>query len=90
MKKQAKINDTKSFIVQVSNISRIERWKIYYRLQELNISCWCLEDGTLWVEINDCIKAILLYSIVKHFIYNRLQLINWLNQCLSISIRSKL
>lgn len=83
MKVKSKFN---FLIVQISNISRINRWKIYYRLQELQIHSWCFEDGTLWVEIDDSIKAILLHSTMTQFTSNRSELIAWLEKCWSTGI----
>lgn len=73
------------FIIQIVKINSIDRWKIYYRLQELKISSWCLQDGTLWVEINNCNNAVLLYSIVKNFISTNKELKKWLENCLYLS-----
>jgi hypothetical protein len=45
-----------SFIASIAfkvDVSRSDRWRIYHRLQELTIPCWCLEDGSLRVEVNN-------------------------------------
>lgn len=73
------------FIVKVIEINPIDRWKIYYRLQELRISSWCLQDGALWVEISSCTNAILLYSIAKNFVSTNKELKKWLENCLFLS-----
>lgn len=75
-----------TFISQVAKIHRSDRWRVYHRLQELNISCWCPEDGTLWVEIDQCIDAILLRSTIQQFVSTRSELTNWLERCWSTEI----
>ncbi len=66
---------------QIVQIPRELRWQIYYRLQELNIPCSCLEDGSLEVQINSCITAFLLHSTVVQCTASRLSLIDWLERC---------
>lgn len=66
---------------QVVNVSRILRWQIHHRLQELKIPCWCPADGSLRVEVNDCIAAVLLRSTVQQFVAPRHELVNWLERC---------
>lgn len=78
-----------AFVNQVAKIHRSDRWSVYRRLQELNISCWCPEDGTLWVEIDCCIDAILLRSTIQHFVSNRSELTDWLERCWSTQVLSK-
>jgi hypothetical protein len=62
-------------------VSRVDRWPIYRRLQELKIPCWCSEDGSLWVQIHDVPSALLLRSTVQQVVASRSELINWLEQC---------
>ncbi len=71
------------FISQVAKIKRSDRWIVYRRLQELNIPCWCPSDGTLWIEIDRCIDAILLRSTVHQFVSTRSELADWLERCWS-------
>lgn len=59
----------------------IDRWRVYYRLQELMIPCWCLPDGTLRVEVQGAIAAVLLRSVVQQFVAARQDLANWLDRC---------
>jgi hypothetical protein len=66
---------------QIVQIPYHQRWEIYHRLQELNIPCACLSDGSLQVQLNNCIAAILLRSIVIQNTASRLSLINWLERC---------
>lgn len=66
---------------QVTNVSRLDRWQIYYRLQELKIPAWCPEDGSLWVEANSAIAAMLVRSTVQQILGSRTELIDWLERC---------
>ncbi len=77
-----------AFVSQVAKINRSDRWTVYRRLQELNISCWCPEDGTLWVEIDRCIHAILLRSTIQQFVSTRSELTDWLERCWSTQVLS--
>jgi len=69
---------------QILEVSRIDRWRIYSRLQELMIPCWCLQDGTLRVEIQSSTSAVLLRSVVQQFVASRQELVNWLERCLDV------
>lgn len=76
-----------SFVASVAfkvDVSRIDRWHIYHRLQELTIPCWCLEDGSLKVEVNDSITAILVRSVVHQIVASRQELLKWLENCWQI------
>lgn len=75
---QSNINLSTTHIVAVP---RIDRWRIYYRLQELTIPCWCLPDGSLRVEVQDGTGALLLRSVVQQFVASRLEMVNWLERC---------
>ena len=77
-----------AFVTQVAKINRSDRWSVYRRLQELKIPCWCPQDGTLWVQIDDCIDAILLRSIIQQFTSNRSELTDWLERCWSTQVLS--
>jgi hypothetical protein len=66
---------------QLVEISRPNRWQVYHRLQELMIPCWCPNDGSLRVEVNNSIEAILVRSTVQQFIASRTELIDWLERC---------
>lgn len=70
---------------QIIQIPQGDRWRIYHRLQELMINCWCPKDGSLRVQINSCLQAILVRSTVMQHIANRPQLIDWLERCWEIT-----
>lgn len=73
------------FVSLVIKINRSDRWRVYHRLQELDISCWCPKDGTLWIEIDGWIEAILLRSTLQQFDRSRYELTSWLERCWEIS-----
>ena len=77
-----------AFVSQVGKIHRSDRWSVHRRLQELHISCWCPEDGTLLVEIDHCINAILLRSTIQQFVSSRQELTDWLERCWSTKVLS--
>ncbi|HEY9710307.1 MAG TPA: Asr1405/Asl0597 family protein [Oculatellaceae cyanobacterium] len=66
---------------QIVNVSRIDRWVIYHRLQELMIPCWCPADGSLRVEVNNSVAAVLVRSTVQQFVASRQELVEWLERC---------
>lgn len=61
-----------------------DRWRIYHRLQELMIKSWCPPDGSLRVQVNGCLTAILVRSTVLQFTATRPELIDWLERCWQI------
>jgi hypothetical protein len=78
MDDQPNLNSSSTHVVSVP---RIDRWRIYHRLQELMIPCWCLEDGSLHVDVQDGIGALLLRSVVQQFMASRQEMVNWLERC---------
>jgi hypothetical protein len=70
--------------ISIVTTPRMDRWLIYARLQELMIPCWCLDDGSLRVEVNTCTAALLLRSVLQQFIASRQEILNWLTYCWQI------
>ncbi|MEA5582781.1 hypothetical protein VB620_15710 [Nodularia harveyana UHCC-0300] len=66
---------------QILQIPLCDRWRISQRLQELKISCWCHNDGSLRVKVNNLLEAILIRSTVMQFLASRHELIDWLERC---------
>ncbi|MHC5762029.1 Asr1405/Asl0597 family protein [Nostoc sp.] len=66
---------------QVLQIPLSDRWRIYYRLQELKINCSCPPDGSLRVQVNNLLELILIRSIVMQFLASRHELLEWLERC---------
>ncbi|NJL60622.1 MAG: hypothetical protein HC903_00795 [Methylacidiphilales bacterium] len=73
--------NSESLDTQVIHIPFAERWQIYHRLQELMIPCWCHADGSLRVQVNSMLTAILVRSTLMQFFASRRELIDWLEQC---------
>lgn len=70
-----------TLLSQVVKVPRSDRWQIYQRLQELMVPCCCPADGSLRVEVNNGIHAILVHSTVKQFVASRHELVDWLERC---------
>jgi hypothetical protein len=68
---------------QLIEVARSDRWFIYHRLRELMIPCWCPDDGSLRVEIQDSATALLVRSVIQQCIAPRRELVTWLKQCWS-------
>jgi hypothetical protein len=66
---------------QVLQIPLGDRWPIYHRLQELMIPCSHLPDGSLQVQVNSLLTAILVCSTVMQFVATRQELLDWLEYC---------
>jgi hypothetical protein len=68
-------------VTQVSRIKRTDRWLISMRLEELGISTNCRTDGSLWVEIDNGLQAILMRGVVQQMLASRQEQIDWLDRC---------
>jgi hypothetical protein len=68
-------------VTHVVAVPRSDRWRIYRRLQELMIPCWCLPDGSLRVEVQHITEALLLRSVVQQFVAPRQEMVTWLERC---------
>ncbi|MCW5312577.1 hypothetical protein GTQ43_01515 [Nostoc sp. KVJ3] len=66
---------------QVLQIPLSDRWRIYHRLQELKINSSCPPDGSLRVQVNNLLEAILIRSTVMQFLGSRQELLEWLERC---------
>jgi hypothetical protein len=58
-----------------------DRWRVHHRLQELMIPCFCPPDGSLHVQVNSLLEAILVRSTVMQFLASRYELVDWLERC---------
>lgn len=67
--------------MHVVSVPRIDRWRIYHRLQELTIPCCCPSDGSLCVAVENCTGALLVRSVVQQFIASRQEMVDWLERC---------
>ncbi|BAY10395.1 Asr1405/Asl0597 family protein [Calothrix sp. NIES-2098] len=66
---------------RVLQIPLSDRWRIYYRLQELMIPCSCPADGSLRVQVNSLQAEMLVRSTVMQFLASRQELVDWLERC---------
>ncbi|WP_374189043.1 Asr1405/Asl0597 family protein [Scytonema millei] len=66
---------------EIVEVKWADRWQVYQRLQELEISCWCDAGQPLKVEIADPTTAVQLSSVLKQFTASRQDLVGWLKQC---------
>ncbi len=58
-----------------------DRWQVYYRLQELGISCHCEVNQPLTAEFSHPSAAIQLWSVIKPYTHSRSALLQWLDHC---------
>jgi hypothetical protein len=70
-----------NLLQQMITIARCDRWQMYQRLQELDISCACLEDGRFQVDVPSPIAAMQIWSVSLQLTASRQQLIDWLERC---------
>ncbi len=68
-------------VIDIISVPRTDRWRIYNRLQELKIPCWCLPDGSLQVELQNGMGILLLRSVVQQFESSREEMVEWLERC---------
>lgn len=60
-----------------------DRWQIRRRLEELDISCNCLPDGSFTVVVDTPLTAIQLWSVVRQLTLSRKILVDTLERCWS-------
>lgn len=70
-----------SLVAQKIAIAQGDRWLLYTRLRDLQIPCWCLKDGSLWAEVEQCSTVILIHSVMRELFAPRQELVDWLNRC---------
>jgi len=65
----------------IVEISWLDRWQVYQRLQELEITCWCAIDQPLRVQLNSAVQVAQLESVLRQYRYSRRELQVWLDRC---------
>ncbi|MGK7922535.1 MAG: Asr1405/Asl0597 family protein [Trichodesmium sp.] len=70
---------------EILQISWVDRWQVYRRLQELEINCWCEVEKPLQVQLKDRNEANQLDSVLKQFTANRHELVQLLQRCWQVS-----
>lgn len=61
-----------------------DRWQIYHRLQELDISCKCSTGNPLTVAVETPTAAIQVWSVARQPLLARSQMVDWLNRCFTL------
>ncbi|MEM1169707.1 MAG: Asr1405/Asl0597 family protein [Cyanobacteria bacterium P01_H01_bin.35] len=73
------------YICQILEVSCVDRWQVYRRLQELEIDCWCEAEKPLQVHIKNTNEATQLESVLKQFTAHRQELAKLLQSCWEVS-----
>jgi hypothetical protein len=71
----------------VIQVKWLDRWQVYYRLQDLDVECFCQSNQPLKASVKHTQAAIQIWSVAKQFTANRHDLVNWLNRCWQIKSR---
>jgi hypothetical protein len=66
---------------EILEVSWVDRWQVYKRLQELDINCWCEVEQPLRVHLKNANEAMQLESVLKQFTANRHELVQLLQRC---------
>lgn len=61
-----------------------DRWYIYRRLMELEISCTCSTGKPLEVNVDTPTAAIQVWSVARQQLSERSQQLNWLDRCFDL------
>jgi hypothetical protein len=61
-----------------------DRWQIHQRLQELEIHSVCRSFEPLRVHVSGAIAAIQVWSVARHVVMQRQELVHWLNSLWSL------
>jgi hypothetical protein len=61
-----------------------DRWQIYHRLQELEISCNCSTGKPLTVAVDTPTAVIQVWSVARQLSVDRHQLVDWLDRCFTL------
>lgn len=73
-------NDPSLRADQMIEVQCEDRWQVYHRLRELEISCWCSCYQPLKVQVTGAVTAIQIWSVVK-LTMPRQTLVHWLETC---------
>lgn len=65
----------------IVEVSWLDRWQVYYRLQELGIKCECATNQPLRVEVETAASAVQLWSVVRQLAASRRDLVRHLKRC---------
>ncbi len=66
---------------EIVQVSWLDRWQVYKRLQELEIPCWCAVDQPLRVKVNSVRQAAQVMSVLRQVSAPRRELVQLLECC---------
>ncbi|ABG53278.1 conserved hypothetical protein [Trichodesmium erythraeum IMS101] len=72
-------------ICEIVEVSCVDRWQVYRRLQELDIDCWCEPEKPLQVHLKNTNEANQLESVLKQFTAHRYELVQLLQSSWEVS-----
>lgn len=75
-------------INQIVEVNWADRWQVYQRLNELDISCYCESNQPLQVEISNYQAAVQVWSVARQFSASRQDLISCLENCWQIKYQA--
>lgn len=78
------VNDVSQGFEEIK-IDGIDRWQIYFRLQELDIPCHCTSHEPLKVLIKNANSATQVWSVTRHIAMQRQELVQWLENCFTLT-----
>ncbi|MBD2090005.1 hypothetical protein H6F67_09085 [Microcoleus sp. FACHB-1515] len=85
MDAQFNSSDTDSPASQLIAVPRCDRWQIFHRLKELEISCRCLADGRLEIATHSFTDQLQVWSVLHQLSATRSQLVRLLERSWSAS-----
>ncbi len=65
---------------EIVEVSWVDRWQVYRRLQELEIPCWCTTNQPLRAQVSNWVQVVQLESVLRQF-RSRRELVQWLEGC---------
>ncbi|MBW3586763.1 MAG: hypothetical protein KY448_13250 [Cyanobacteria bacterium 0813] len=68
-------------VCDIVQVSWLDRWQVYKRLQELEIPCWCAVDEPLRAQISTAKQVAQLASVLRQVSAPRDELVQWLDCC---------
>ncbi|MBD1814611.1 Asr1405/Asl0597 family protein [Microcoleus vaginatus] len=74
-------------VCDIVQVSWLDRWQVYKRLQELEIPCWCAVDQPLRAKVNTAKQAAQLMSVLRQVSAPRDELVEWLECCWQMASR---
>jgi hypothetical protein len=72
--------------LSILNLGCGDRWQIYRRLTELEISCKCSTGKPLEVTVDTPTAAVQVWSVARQQLSERSQLVNWLDRCFELQL----